>query len=320
MLSVRAAIVAAVAASLIAVAVPATASATYTVPYGSAALGDAIWNETWAPGSVAGANNGCRPSAAHPYPVVLVHATFADEGSNWVTLAPLLANNGYCVYAFNYGETAASLPLIPFVTEGRIDGLNHIEHSAEELRSFVNNVLSKTGASKVDLVGHSQGGMMPNYYIKLLGGAAKVNELIGLAPSNHGTTLGGLTTLTEQFPFASGIVTGLLEFLGAPSLPEQEQGSAFMKKLFGPGEPLAAGVRYVVIETTHDEVVTPYTNAFLSGSNVTNIIVQNQCSGDPVAHVGMFDDSPALQNVLNQLSSSPNGSFQASCTNFGQGI
>ena len=31
--------------------------------------------------------------------------------------------------------------------------------------------------------------MMPNYYIKFLGGAAKVNELIGLAPSNHGTTL-----------------------------------------------------------------------------------------------------------------------------------
>lgn len=38
--------------------------------------------------------------------MVLVHATFADEGSNWVTLAPLLANNGYCVYGFNYGETS----------------------------------------------------------------------------------------------------------------------------------------------------------------------------------------------------------------------
>jgi pimeloyl-ACP methyl ester carboxylesterase len=149
---------------------------------------------------VEGANNGCKPSAAHPHPVVLVHATFADEGSNWVTLAPLLANNGYCVYAFNYGETWASAPLIPFITEGRIDGLNHIEHSAEELRSFVNNVLSKTGASKVDLVGHSQGGMMPNYYIKFLGGAAKVNELIGLAPSNHGTTLGGIIRSRTSAP------------------------------------------------------------------------------------------------------------------------
>jgi len=320
MFKLRATLLATAVAALAAVAAPATASAKYSVPYGSAALGDAIWNETWEPESVEGANNGCKPSSAHPYPVVLVHATAADEGSNWVTLAPLLANEGYCVYAFNYGETAASLPIIPFITPGRIDGLGHIEHSAEELRSFVNSVLSKTKAAKVDLVGHSQGGMMPNYYIKLLGGSAKVNELIGLAPSNHGTTLDGLTTYLEVFPFAGEIIGGLLELLGAPSLPEQEQGSAFMKKLFGSGEPVVAGVRYVVIETEHDEVVTPYANAFLSGSGVTNITIQSQCPKDPVAHIGMFDDSPSLQNVLNQLSSSPNPSFKASCTNYGQGI
>jgi hypothetical protein len=320
MLNVRAALVAALAAALMVVVVPAAASASYSVPYGNTALGDAIWNETWAPESVQGANNNCKPSSAHPYPVVLVHATLADEGSNWVTLAPLLANEGYCVYAFNYGETAASLPLIPFVTPGRIDALGHIEKSAEELASFVNTVLSKTKASKVDLVGHSQGGMMPNYYIKFLGGAAKVNELIGLAPSNHGTTLDGLTTLVEVFPFASEIIGGLLEFLGAPSLPEQEESSAFIKKLFGAGEPVVAGVKYVVIETEHDEVVTPYTHAFLSGSGVTNILIQSQCPKDPVAHIGMFDDSPSLQNVLNQLSSSPNPSFKATCSNYGQGI
>ncbi len=319
MLKVRATMLATVAAVLMFVAAPATASAKYLVPYGNSALGDAIWNETWEPESVAGANNNCKPSSAHPYPVVLVHATLADEGSNWVTLAPLLANEGYCVYAFNYGATLASFEVWPFIGP-RIDGLGHIEKSAEELRSFVNSVISKTKASKVDLVGHSQGGMMPNYYIKFLGGAAKVNELIGLAPSNHGTTLDGLATLVEKFPFATEIVTGLLEFLGAPSLTEQAEGSAFNKKLFGSGEPVVDGVRYVVIETEHDEVVTPYTNAFLSGSNVTNILVQSQCPADPVAHIGMFDDSPALQNVLNQLSSSPNPSFKASCSNYGQGI
>ncbi len=311
----------AVGAAVLALALsPAAASASYYVPYGSEALAEGIWNETFEPGAPYGSDTGCKPSSAHPYPVVLVHATAADQGSNWVTLSPLLANNGYCVYSFNYGETAASLPLIPFVTEGRIDALNHIEHSAEELRSFVNKVLSKTGAAKVDLVGHSQGGMMPNYYIKNLGGSSKVNELIGLSPSNHGTTLSGLTKYLEVFPFASEIVSGLLELLGAPSLPEQEHGSAFMNKLFGSGEPVVAGVKYVVIQTTHDEVVTPYQNAFLSGSNVVNITIQNQCPSDPVAHIGMFDDSPAMQNVLNWLGQSPNPSFAASCSKYGQGI
>ena len=37
------------------------------------------------------------------------------------------------------------------------------------------------------MVGHSQGGMMPRYYIKFLGGAGKVDDLVGLSPSNHGT-------------------------------------------------------------------------------------------------------------------------------------
>lgn len=302
------------ATALIALAATtASAGASLYVPYGSEAIAEAAWNETWDPTALSGGNNNCKPSAAHPYPVVLVHATFADEGSNWVTLAPLLANNGYCVYGFNYGETILSGLL------GSVDAIGNIEHSAEELSSFVNKVLSKTGAKQVDMVGHSQGGMMPNYYLKFLGGASKVNTLIGLAPSNHGTTLDGLTTLVENFPFASLAVNSFLGAIGAPALPQQEVGSAFETKLFSGGDTVA-GPRYVVIESTHDEVVTPYTNAFLSGSAVTNITVQNQCPQDPVGHIGMFEDSPSLQNVLNQLAASPNGSFQASCTKYGLGL
>jgi hypothetical protein len=64
-------------------------------------------------------------------------------------------------------------------------------------------------------------------------------------------------------------------------------------------------------------VVTPYTNAFLSGPNVTNITIQSQCPNDKTEHIGMIEDSPSLQNVLNQLSASPNPWFTATCTNYG---
>jgi len=298
------------AAGAIAFAIPAGASAALPVPYGGEALGDFAFNEVFAPTSVSGANNNCKPSAAHPYPVVLVHGTVEDEGSNWVTLAPLLANAGYCVYALNYGETLLSFG-------GRVDALNYIERGAEELSSFVNSVLSRTKAPKVDIVGHSQGGLMPNYYIKFLGGASKVNELIGLAPSNHGTTLSGLVTLIDDIPGGSFFAGSLAQLLGAPSLIQQEIGSTFETHLFSGGvvSPL---VKYVVIESTHDEVVTPYTNAFLeAGANVRNITIQSQCPNDKTEHIGMIEDSPSLQNVLNQLSASPNPSFQASCTNYG---
>src|SRR3954447_8397332 len=54
-------------------------------------------------GSPPGANVACRPSAAHPRPVVLVNGTFANQINSWNAISPLLKNNGYCVYTFNYG-------------------------------------------------------------------------------------------------------------------------------------------------------------------------------------------------------------------------
>ena len=72
----------------------------------------------------------------------------------------------------------------------------------------------------------------------------------------------------------------------------------------------------MVIETTHDEVVTPYTNAFLNGPNVTNILLQDQCPNDPVGHIGIFTDSPALQDVMNQLGPNTPG-FSPTCAGYG---
>ena len=49
---------------------------------------------------------------------------------------------------------------------------------------------------------------MPRYYLRFLGGAAKVHSLVGLAPSNHGTTLDGLFTLAGYFPGAAALSAG----------------------------------------------------------------------------------------------------------------
>ena len=128
----------------------------------------------------------CEPSAAHPRPVVLVHGTFGNSVDNWLALAPYLVNRGYCVFSLDYGQ----LPGVPL-----FHGLAPIADSAGQLQVFVDRVLTATGTAKADLVGHSQGGMMPRYYLKFLGGAAKVNSLVGIAPDNHGTTLDGLADL-----------------------------------------------------------------------------------------------------------------------------
>jgi triacylglycerol esterase/lipase EstA (alpha/beta hydrolase family) len=237
-----------------------------------------------------GANNwSCKPSAAHPVPVILVHGTFADMSDSWQALSPLLYDNGYCVFALNYGSYNGSGDLGVYAT-GDIAG------SAKQLSSFVNKVLAATRATKVDLVGHSQGGMMPRYYIKNLGGASKVDTLVGLAPSNHGTTLEGLFTLAGYFPGGSSIAGA-----DCPACEEQEAGSSFITNLNAGGE-TAPGVNYTVIESDNDEVVTPYTSAFLApGPNVTNILLQSQCALDQGEHLSMPYDHIADADVLTAL-------------------
>ena len=101
-----------------------------------------------------GANDwSCVPSAAHPRPVVLVHGLLANQSDNWQTISPLLANRGYCVFSLTYG-TKANVSF-PGYQPG---GLATMEDSAQELAAFVDRVRSATGASHVDIVGHSAPG------------------------------------------------------------------------------------------------------------------------------------------------------------------
>lgn len=282
-------------------AVPATAAPAATpslpVTYNVIAAAPYLLQPNKAP---AGSNNwSCKPSAAHPQPVILVNGTFATMGLNWAALSPLLANNGYCVYAFNYGATIVST-----LTGGNIQSIGPVTKSAGELSTFVNKVLQSTGAAKVDLVGHSQGGMMPNYYIKFLGGANKVHALVALAPDNHGTTVLGLITFAQQlgvvFPLLLPSINLALAIGGLPALADQLAGSTFIRKLNSVPDTVA-GVNYTVIATRYDEVVTPYTSGFLTGPNVTNITLQDQCSKDNAEHIAIIFDHIALRDVLNAL-------------------
>ncbi len=229
----------------------------------------------------------CRPSAQHPRPVVLVHGTFANGTDNWLVFAPYLEARGYCVFSFDYG-------MLP--GENLIGGLGPIAGSAQQLSDFTDRVLAATHAAKVDIVGHSQGGMMPRYYLKYLGGAAKVNALVGLAPDNHGTTLDGLTALLPYFPGASDFLDSSL-----PGLADQVAGSAFQNTLNAGGDTVP-GVHYTVISTVYDEVVTPYTTQALSGPDVHNVVLQDLCPLDVSEHVTIgLTDRIAFHEAANAL-------------------
>ncbi len=218
-----------------------------------------------------GANDfGCEPDARHPQPVVLVNGTFETMDKNWVSMSPYLVDAGYCVFAFNYGKKATG----------------PIGKSAHQLKRFVNRVREATGRDRVDLVGHSQGGMMPRYYLKFLGGADKVDDLIGLAPSNHGTEM------SMDAPGDSP----------CPACEQQAKGSDFLKRLNRGGDTVP-GPDYTVISTKYDEVVTPWQSQRLDGPKrrVTNIVLQAKCETDLIEHDQMPNDQVAQRIVRHAL-------------------
>ncbi|NAS26425.1 alpha/beta fold hydrolase [Herbidospora sp. NEAU-GS84] len=227
----------------------------------------------------------CEPSPLRPRPVVLVHGTFEDMAGNWATLSPRLKLAGHCVFALNYGRVPAT---------GPVHGVGDISRSAQELSDFVDRVLAATGASEVDVVGHSQGGMMPRYYLKFLNGAAKVHRLIGVTPSNHGTSSSGLVDLARLLGLSPAVA------LVCQACQQQMAGSDFMKTLNDGGDTVP-GVDYTVIATRFDRVVTPYTSSFLTGDAVRNILLQDRAPLDFSGHAAVNHDPVVHQIVLDEL-------------------
>jgi triacylglycerol lipase len=243
----------------------------------------------------AGANNfACRPSVAHPDPVVLVHGLGATMTENWSYLSPILAAHGYCVFALTYG-------IDPREPGPYIGGVIPIEQSAPELGAFVDKVLAATGAQKVDLVGHSEGTFMPEYWLKFLGGAAKVNRYVAMTPLYAGTNLLDAATLCQ----AGGALCGDIESLVSTfcgSCSEFLAGSNMVKLLnSGSGGAAVPGVTYTTIPTTHDELVVPYTSGILHAPNVTNEVLQDVCPNDLSEHTAEAFDPVVAQLVLNAL-------------------
>jgi pimeloyl-ACP methyl ester carboxylesterase len=295
-----------VLAALIALATPTAASAEkLPVPW---TAGEGIQAQAvQADAPPAGANDwDCDLTRRHRNPVVLVHGLTANRTTNWSTMSPFLANRGYCVYALTYGMRD-SVDL-GFYQPG---GMKRMQQSARELKRFVARVLDATGARKVDIVGHSQGSLMPNYWVKFLGGAKRVDDYVGVTPLWDGTNLaalGSLAEINEAIATALGVPPLVYEVLEpyCASCRQFVRGSPFIERMSSGGGPAVASVDYTMIMTRNDELVVPYTSGWMPGAD--NHIVQRECALDQSEHLSIiFDPVTAglIQNALDPKHAEP---------------
>lgn len=174
---------------------------------------------------------------------------------------------------------------------GPVDfGLADIRDSAASLNQFVDEVRASTGAQKVDLVGHSQGGLTGRYYIKSLGGAAEVDSMISLASLHYGTAVANL---------GSFLLLG--NCAGIAGCEQMKIGSSFLNQL-NAGDDTIGNVAYTNIATVWDELVIPYSSGFLrNDGNNTNVTVQAQCPFRFVEHIGVAFDSAVYSGIVDAL-------------------
>ncbi|MEV5481124.1 MULTISPECIES: esterase/lipase family protein [Streptomyces] len=111
---------------------------------------------------------------AHP-PVLLLHG-FIDNRSVFVLLRRSLHRHGWChVEALNYSPLTCDL-----------------RKAAELLGRHVTEVCARTGHRRVDIVGHSLGGLIARYYVQRLGGDAHVRTVVTLGTPHSGTRIAPL--------------------------------------------------------------------------------------------------------------------------------
>lgn len=267
--------------------------------------------------TVEGTNDfGCVPSPEHPRPVVLIHGTKMDS-TTWTVLAPQLVDQGYCVFAPNYGAVG-----LLFEPGKVVWGSGDIPQSAGEIGTFIDRVLAETGASQVDIVGHSQGGTVARQYMKFNGGADlvdpsrnKVHRLITLGATNHGTTFGGLQELARavtSLGLPGDAITPLTwNMAGA----QQLVGSPVLVNLNAGGDALP-GTDYTVIATRDDQISTPPELTFLRGGDaesVHNVWVQDVCPGATTTHIGLVTDPTPNFMVLSALDPAYASTHSAPC-------
>ncbi|WP_455566544.1 esterase/lipase family protein [Nocardia brasiliensis] len=289
-----------------------------TVGYGPpmtswlAAFGYGLANPDAAP---PGANDwNCKPTTAHPRPVVLLHGTWMNAYNGYAYMGQPIKDAGFCTFTFNYGRSSVIQggglgAVLPGVM-----GTGYIQDSAKQLAVFVDRVLAATGAGEVDIVAHSQGGSMANWYTKFEGGAEKTKNLITYGATHHGTSLDGIGALGRAINNLGIDILGFIEIFVGHAGIQQTIGSDFVNQLNANGDTVP-GVDYTIVGTRYDEVTNPYPLTFLQpgpGATVQNITLQDGCEQDLSDHLTMMYSPRSLSIALRALD--PVGHPNLECT------
>ncbi|MFQ6331740.1 esterase/lipase family protein [Nocardia sp. CWNU-33] len=227
----------------------------------------------------------CTPTVPGAVPVVLLHGFAGDPYRAWGFLGPTLANAGLCVYAFSYGGSTAM--------QG--GGNGPLTASAVEIKQKLTELAARLGASKLDLIGHSEGGIMAQYVVKSDPSIAGLARSVTAISSPTRGTLGDIAAsllnignLRDQLPLP-------------PAVKDLMGGSSFMREL-NSGPVAVPGITYTTLVSEHDPVAALGQNqATINEPGVDNVVLQDVCPASKAGHNGTPFSPTTAAIILNAL-------------------
>lgn len=169
------------------------------------------------------------------------------------------------------------------------DGRGDLREQARVLADVATALLESSGASSVDVVGFSAGGVVARLWVADFGGDEIARRVVTLGAPHHGTQLAALAE--EVAPGA------------CPLACQQLDPDGDLLRELNAGDETPDGPAFVSIWTTLDETVTPPDSARLDGA--LGITVQSVCADSQVSHSGLVTDPLVAGIVAEQLRSTP---------------
>jgi len=191
-------------------------------------------------------------------PVLIIHGFLGTRGSMYM-LERRLVDDGFVCVSFNLGTL----------------NVRDIRRSAFLIHRKIERILAQTPSQKIDIIGHSMGGLIGLYYVKKLGGHTRVRKLILMGTPLRGTWAALVGVLTLGF-----FSTSSWQLLPRSRfLDELAQG------------PIPPGVEVSTIAAARDWVV-PLATTRMPGINAMTV---------PLGHSSLVVSEEVYRRVVNTL-------------------
>jgi len=210
-----------------------------------------------------------QPPQERP-PVLLIHGYLATRGSLHL-LERRLTEMGHLVLTYRLGLVHAG----------------DICESAAKIAAKIESIAAQIHLDRMDIVGHSMGGLVGLYYVKRMGGRRRVRRLVMLGTPTAGTWSALL-----------GLALAPLSRASLQLLPD----SAFLRELDEGALP--AGVEIFSVAGTRDRLAPPATTHLRGVQHISL----------PTNHAGLLVDAEVARTVSEILAAPTTGPSEAAAT------